>query len=202
MATINDNPAITALNSYATTSRRLSSDHFGLFQSVIDAEHWYIHAGVHFFSTATGIVDSGDFLYHSILTPAFGSSNIEVHLTHEFTGTDELLVELVEGPTGITPTTSPLNSRRASTNTPDARVDVSSSTGADLLSGGTVIDSWLVGSSGGFFAGPDAVTSIRGHELTLKPSTLYSYRFTSGGAGNRITSKLWHYEAGSNVFGV
>jgi hypothetical protein len=156
-----------------------------------------IHQGVHFFDVRSAVVGNAGTFFHIIKAPPLGSSNVVAHLVWDVEYTLSCDVEFYEDLTGADPTDTPFNSFRMSTTAPEARCD-EATTG---YTGGTLLEKMLLGSA---TASPRAIAqnSSRDDELILKPESIYAIKVTSNAASNRITTKMFWYEAGANVTGV
>jgi len=189
---------ITKLFAGARTGLKSSGiDHMTLTKAGIDAPHYMIHQGVHFFDARSAVVGNAGVFFHIIKAPALGSSNVVAHLVWDVQYTLSCDVELYEDLTGADPTDTPLNSFRASTTVAEARCD-EATTG---YTAGTLLGKLLLGSATAAPRGV-AANASRADEIILKPESIYAIKVTSNAANNRITTRMFWYEAGANVSGA
>ncbi len=148
----------------------------------ISYEHYEIHGGSHFFVCGESTVASGDSLDFQLTT---SNTTKWIHMTFEFEGTQETLMEIFETATVATDgsaVTAYNNDRNSAKTTTLSLLQA----GGTVTAPGTLIYSQRVGVAGNPLRSKTGA-SKRDNEIILKQNVTYRFVFTSGGNGNNLS---------------
>jgi hypothetical protein len=163
-------------------------------QSIMQADHTYIHAGIAF----TIALDLGSIsaAYHiAFETPAASSGYVHYRPGNAIIAADADSITFLmrEGITSYTGGTAytPFNRNRNHPNTSfmTVKYNVTPTLGTPVI-----IDTFIIGSTGNP-ASKSGGAGGSGEEIILKPSTIYLFTFTPGGATNVTFQNFWYEES-------
>jgi len=179
-----------------------AQDGFDKFLAVSDNDHKYVHCGMGFVNGGnTGSLSAGATYYASFVTPP-ASSGVYVHLrpSQLASTANILLMQVHEGSTvgslGTANASINCNRNRQASNVPKSIVYLGSGTVTD----GVLIQQFAVGSGGsGSGNSGGAVGAVQ--ERVLKPSTIYTFKFTNVGSSTATTGyfEMFFYEEGKGA---
>jgi hypothetical protein len=166
-------------------------------QSVMQADHTYIHAGIAF--TISFDIGSISAEYHIALETPAASTGKYIHYrpgsAKVSSDADSVHYRLREGITsysgGVAYTPFNRNRNNSTTSQVTVKTNVTPTVGTPIL-----IDNEYLGSTGVLPAKAGGGAGS-GEEIILKPSTIYLFSFDPGGATNVGFNNFWYEEEGT-----